>query len=114
MRDEDYLFVETLDAVPAHARDRVAHIVLTAKYAALVEAVMKLTGGEPIELDLERVKEIAAMSPRTTPPEEFVMVAERKPGRAPGPIVLVGLATPDEVRAANRRYALSQMGARRN
>lgn len=112
--DEDFFFVELLDSVPAHARDRVAHIVLTAKYAALVEAVMKLTGGQPVELDLERVKEIAAMSPRTTPPEEFVMVAERKPDREPGPRVLVDLATVDEVRAANRRFALSQMGARRN
>jgi hypothetical protein len=104
---------EALAGVPQALRAQVAYQVLAAKYCALVEAAMKITGGEPVEIDLDRVKEIHAQT-HLTDPREAVVVAERKKDDAPGPTVYVGLATPDEVREANRRYALQRMGARRN
>jgi hypothetical protein len=100
--------------VPDAFRGDVQYRVVTAKYCALVEAAMKLTGGEPLQLDLDRVKEILAMT-HLTDPREMVMVAEEKdsPGE-PGPLITVRLATVAEIQTANRRYALQRMGARRN
>jgi hypothetical protein len=99
--------------VPDALRDDVQYRVVTSKYCALVEAAMKVTGGEPLRVSLERVKEIHAMTHHTDP-SETVMVAETKPGGIPGPIIEVRLATIAEIQDANRRYALSRMGARRN
>lgn len=115
MSDEFLLPHEVLDAVgvPNAARAHVAYQVLAAKYVALVEAVVKKTG-EPIEISLDRVKEIYDQDALTTDPAEVAMVAERKLNSEPGPIVFVGLASVEEIRAANRRYALARMGARRN
>jgi hypothetical protein len=114
--DREYLLPnEIFDrvGVPDAFRAETAYRVLAAKYCALVEAVMKITGGEPVEISLDRAMEINAQT-HLTDPRETVIVTERKKDDAPGPVVYVGLATPDEVRAANRRYALQQMGARRN
>lgn len=113
MRDDFQLPHEQMNAVgvPDHLRDHVALQVQTAKYNALVEAVMKLTDGEPIEIDLNRVKDILAMTPLTDP-RESVMVVESTEEKDPR--VYVRLATVDEIQAANRRYALARMGGRRN
>lgn len=106
---------EVLDGarVPDEMRAHVAYRVLAAKFCALVEAVIKKTG-EPIEISLDRAQEILDQDPLTSDVRSVVMVAERKLNDAPGPIVLIDLATVEEIRAANRRYALSRMGARRN
>ena len=99
--------------VPDAYRSDVQAKVVTAKYCGLVEAAMRLTGGAPITVSLDRVKEILAMTPLTDP-REIVRVAEDKPGGLPGPLIEVRLATVAEIQDANRRYALSRMGARRN
>lgn len=116
MADAEFVLPhEVLDqvGVPAHARYQVAYQALAAKYVALVEAVVAKTG-EPIEFSLERAQEILDQDPLKTDPAVCVMVAERKPHGEGSPIVSVGIASVDEVRAANRRYALSRMGSRRN
>lgn len=114
MSDDTLLPHELLNAVgvPNHLRAGVAYQVLAAKYCALLEQVMKLTGGQPVEINLERVKEILAMDPFKTDPREFVMIVETTEEQDPR--VYVRLATVDEVRDANRRYALAHMGGRRN
>lgn len=114
MGDEYLLPHEILDGagVPDRLRADVAYKVQAAKYCALVEAVMKLTGGEPVEVNLERVREILVMDPFKTDPREFVMVAETTEKNDPR--IYVRLATVDEIRNGNRRYALSRMGGRRN
>jgi hypothetical protein len=99
--------------VPDEYRAVVSYQVLCAKYCALVEQVMKLTDGEPVRISLERAKEILAMN-HATDPRDFVMVVEAKPGGLPGEHVDIRLASVDEVRAANHRYALSRMGPGRN
>lgn len=98
--------------IPDGLRDRVGYQIVCAKYLAFVEQVMHLTGGEPVEVSAERVKEIVAFT-HLTDPREVVMVKEEtdEPG---ADIYRVSLATVEEIQAANRRYALSRMGARRN
>jgi hypothetical protein len=99
--------------VPDAMRAEVQYRVVTGKYCAIVEAAMKVTGGEPLQISLDRVKEILSMT-TLTDPREMVMVAELKNPPGPGPLVDVRLATIQEIQDANRRYALSRMGARRN
>jgi hypothetical protein len=113
--NEFYLPHEAFNAlgIPNEQRAQIAYMVLSAKYCALVEAVMKLNGGKPVRVSLERAKEIAGMDQRTDP-RRMVMVAETKPGGQPGEFIDVRLATVDEIRAANQRYVLSRMGPRRN
>jgi len=100
--------------VPDAMRAEVQYRVVTGKYCAIVEAAMRVTGGEPLQMSLDRVKEILAMTPRTDPREMVIVVEEKAPPGEPGPLVNVRLATVAEIQDANRRYALLRMGARRN
>jgi hypothetical protein len=105
---------EVLDGagVPGEIRYEIAYRVLCAKYCALVEAVLAGNGGKPLELDLDRVREINEQDWRTTDPAELVMVAEDATDRPA--VKRVRLAATHEVKDANRRYALHRMGGSRN
>jgi hypothetical protein len=97
--------------VPDNFRDQVQAQILAAKYCALVEAAMEVTGGEPITMSLERCKQILTFT-HLTDPRSVPVIAEDPAGDQDH--VLVRLATLQEKQAANRRYALHRMGGRRN
>jgi hypothetical protein len=99
---------ELLDhaGVPNAARDRVMFELVAAKYVAAVEQAQRLNGGQPIRIEVARLKQILTDRESGAGVQE-VPADDRE-------AFLVSIADPAEILASLERDRLRRMGPHRN
>lgn len=108
---------EGLDAagVPPSYRVKVELMLVTAKFVAVVEQVLRENGGQPIRVSADRISEILAMTADT--PLDRLVGLQSVPTED-GEDFLFSLADPADLRDGflrdARRHALHRMGPSRN